>query len=65
MKDIPGSVAAVSDDWLVGILEEQGRYERGSIRRIDRQPMGEGIGQPSASLSCGQRDPQNISALLE
>ena len=45
MKNIPGSVAAVSDEWLVGILEEQARYERGSIQRIDRQPMSEGIGQ--------------------
>ena len=45
MKDIPNSVAAVSEEWLLNILVDQGAFKPDVIKTIKTQPMGEGIGQ--------------------
>ena len=45
MKDIPNSIAAVSEEWLLNILVDQGAFKPGVIKTIKTEPMGEGIGQ--------------------
>ena len=45
MKNIPSDMGKVRDEWIADLLVVHGGLESGSISKIEREPMGEGIGQ--------------------
>ena len=45
MKNIPSDMGKVRDEWIADLLVVHGGLKSGSISKIEREPMGEGIGQ--------------------
>ena len=45
MSEIPGNMTEVDEDWLFSLLQNDTKFETDKIVNINREPVGEGIGQ--------------------
>ena len=45
MSKIPGNMTEVDEKWLFSLLQNDSKFETDKIVNINREPVGEGIGQ--------------------
>ena len=52
-KNIPTSMHEVTDQWLIDILSSHQAFADAPISSVDRQSVGDGIGQVGDQQGCG------------